>query len=80
LLSLSSVAADRHGDTPTEALARRLEALVSAGGLQADLRGVGIKKTDLAELADEAAQQWTGTFKPRPFNKEGALEVYSCAY
>jgi alcohol dehydrogenase len=57
-----------------------LEALVSAGGLQADLSGVGIKKTDLPELADEAAQQWTGTFNPRPFNKEGALEVYSCAY
>jgi len=80
LLSLSSVAADRHGNAPTEALARRLEALVSAGGLQADLSGVGIKKTDLPELADEAAQQWTGTFNPRPFNKEGALEVYSCAY
>jgi alcohol dehydrogenase len=80
LLSLSSVAADRHGDRPTEALARRLEELASAGGLQTDLRGVGIKKTDLAGLADEAAQQWTGTFNPRPFNKEGALEVYSCAY
>lgn len=80
LLSLSSVAADKHGHTPTEALARRLEALVSAGGLQADLSGVGIKKSDLVELAADAAGQWTGTFNPRPFDKEGALEVYSCAY
>jgi len=80
LLSLSSVATDEHGDTPTETLARRLENLAAAGGLQADLSGVGIKKTELAELAADAAEQWTGTFNPRPFNKEGALEVYSCAY
>ena len=80
LLRLSSVAADEHGFSPTEALARRLEEMVSAGGLQADLSGVGIKKTDLAELAADAAEQWTGTFNPRPFDKEGALEVYSCAY
>lgn len=80
LLSLSSVAKGEHGLTPTEALARRLEELVSAGGLHADLSGVGIKKTDLEELAAEAAEQWTGTFNPRAFDKEGALEVYSCAY
>jgi alcohol dehydrogenase len=80
LLELSSVATDEHEFTPTEALARRLEGLATAGGLQADLSGVGILKTDLAGLASEAAEQWTGTFNPRPFNKEGALEVYSCAY
>jgi alcohol dehydrogenase len=80
LLSLSSVATDKHEYTPTEALARRLEQLARAGGLQTDLSGVGIKKTDLEDLAADAAQQWTGTFNPRPFNKEGAMEVYSCAY
>jgi alcohol dehydrogenase class IV len=80
LLSLSSVAADKYESTPTEALARRLEELIAAGGLQASLSEVGIEKADLAELADQAAEQWTGTFNPRPFNKEGAMEVYSCAY
>jgi alcohol dehydrogenase len=80
LLSLSSVATDEHGYTRTEALARRLEELAAAGGLQTDLSGVGIEKQDFAALAAEAAEQWTGTFNPRPFNKEGALEVYSCAY
>lgn len=80
LLSLSSVATDKHEYTPTEALARRLEELARAGGLQTDLSGMGIKKTDLEDLAADAAQQWTGTFNPRPFNKEGAMEVYSCAY
>jgi alcohol dehydrogenase len=80
LLSLSSVAADEHGCTPTEALARRLEKLAAVGGLQADLSRVGIKKADLVDLAADAAQQWTGRFNPRPFNQEGAMEVYSCAY
>jgi len=79
-LRLSSVASDKHEHTRTEALARRLEELVTAGGLQANLSGAGIKEIDLPNLAAEAAEQWTGTFNPRPFNKEGAMEVYSCAY
>ena len=79
LLSWSSVRDQKHS-RPTEALARRLEELISAGGLQADLSALRISKTDLTVLAAEAAEQWTGTFNPRPFNKEGALEVYSCAY
>jgi alcohol dehydrogenase len=80
LMKLSSSATDEHEYTPTEALARRLEQLAKAGGLQVNLSGAGIKKSDLTDLADEAAEQWTGTFNPRPFDKEGALEVYSCAY
>jgi alcohol dehydrogenase len=80
LLKLSSSATHEHGCTATEALARRLEELATTGGLQASLSGVGIEKTDLFGLAAEAAEQWTGTFNPRPFDKEGAMEVYSCAY
>ncbi|HEY3581268.1 MAG TPA: iron-containing alcohol dehydrogenase [Pyrinomonadaceae bacterium] len=80
LLKLSSSSTDEHRYTQTEALARRLESLAAAGGLQANLSGVGIVKADLADLAADAAEQWTGTFNPRPFDKEGALEVYSCAY
>ena len=80
LLKLSSVAERDNDLTPTEALARRLEELAEAGGLRADLREIGIAKTQLPEHAAEAAEQWTGTFNPRPFNKEGAMEVYSCAY
>jgi alcohol dehydrogenase len=80
LLSLSSVATENQESTPTEALARRLEELVAAGGLQTSLSAVGIQKQDLTELSADAATQWTGTFNPRPFDKEGAMEVYSCAY
>ncbi|HEY0729387.1 MAG TPA: iron-containing alcohol dehydrogenase [Pyrinomonadaceae bacterium] len=79
LLNLSSASGNNSNSTPTEALARRLEALIAAGRLGGDLRTF-VEKSDLPELAAEAAEQWTGTFNPRPFNKEGAMEVYSCAY
>jgi len=79
-LNWSSVGA-RHNDlSATEALARRLEELADAGGLRTNLRTAGVKETDLTTLASEAAEQWTGTFNPRPFNKEGAIEVYQCVY
>ncbi len=80
LLRWSSVADKPHDLSATEALARRLEELAEAGGLRNKLSASGISQTDLHELATEAAEQWTGTFNPRPFNKEGAIEVYQCAY
>lgn len=80
LLGWSSVAGKRNDLSPTEALARRLEELAQAGGLRQQLRTTGVKETELTELASEAAEQWTGTFNPRPFNKEGAIEVYQCVY
>ena len=63
-----------------EALARRLEDLVRAGGLSLALRDVGVEAEFLPELAAQAAQQWTGTFNPRPFDAAGALEIYSAAF
>ena len=80
LLKFSSVAKLNEDFSPTEALARRLESLAAAGSLNSDLRGIGIVKNDLPDLAAEAAEQWTGTFNPRPFNREGAMEVYTCAF
>lgn len=80
LLNWSSVAGKQRDLTATEALARRLEELAEAGGLRNKLSATGVSQTDLHDLATEAAEQWTGTFNPRPFNKEGAIEVYQCAY
>jgi alcohol dehydrogenase len=64
----------------SEALARRLEQLAAAGGLQSNLRSGGIERDQLSSLADEAAKQWTGAFNPRPFDQAGALEVYQSAF
>jgi alcohol dehydrogenase len=79
-LNWSSVASRTNEVSATEALARRLEELAEAGGLRTRLSETGIKESEITGLAAEAAEQWTGTFNPRPFNKEGALEVYQCAY
>jgi alcohol dehydrogenase len=80
LLNWSSVAGKQRDLSATEALARRLEELAEAGGLRNKLSATGVSQTDLHDLATEAAEQWTGAFNPRPFNKEGAIEVYQCAY
>lgn len=80
LLSWSSVAGQNNSSSATEKLARRLDELAEAGGLRNQLRTAGIKQTDLPELAEDAAGQWTGTFNPRPFDKQGAIEVYQCVY
>ncbi|HVG34563.1 MAG TPA: iron-containing alcohol dehydrogenase [Pyrinomonadaceae bacterium] len=65
---------------PGDVLARRLEQLAAAGKLKVRLGEMGVAKSDLPSLAEDAAEQWTGRFNPRPFDKQGALEVYRCAY
>jgi len=65
---------------PSSALAARLSSLAAAGGLPATLREAGASAGDLAGLAAEAAEQWTGTFNPRPFDAAGALEILKCAF
>ena len=63
-----------------EALASRLEALAVAGELPRGLRSAGVPEADLPALADEAAQQWTGRYNPRPFDVSGARELYRAAF
>lgn len=62
-----------------EALAARLEDLAAAAGLGLKLADSGVDEAALPELAAEAAQQWTGTFNPRPFEAAGAMEIYQAA-
>ena len=77
LLRLSTV---RDDSNSAERLASRLEELAAAGRLQSRLREAGVPSNDLSKLAGEAAEQWTGRFNPRPFDIQGALEVYQCAF
>jgi alcohol dehydrogenase len=67
-------------DAPGERLARRLRELARIGGLPATLDELGVRRADLSDLAREAAQQWTGTFNPRPFDAAAALALYEAAY
>ena len=63
-----------------EALARELETLAATAGIGKRLRDGGVQEEALPELAAQAAQQWTGTFNPRPFDAAGALEIYRAAF
>ena len=68
------------GSDPAATLADRLDAWVLAAGLPRNLAAEGIGGEELAALADEAAEEWTGRFNPRPFDAAGALALYrSCA-
>jgi alcohol dehydrogenase len=67
--------AELHANLPA-----RLEEFAEAAGLPRRLRDRGVAEGDLSKLASEAAQQWTGTFNPRPFDAAGALEIYRWAY
>ena len=61
-------------------LAARLVEISRAGGFPDRLRETGVREDDLPGLADDASQQWTGGFNPRPLGVSGALEVYQCAF
>jgi alcohol dehydrogenase len=63
-------------EDPAETLARRLEDFAIAGHLSVTLSDVGVTPDAIPELAQLAAQQWTGTFNPRPLDASGAEEIY----
>lgn len=80
LLKLSTANAQSVGVDPAERLARRLEQLATSGGLRVTLSAAGVRQSDLSILAGEAAEQWTGTFNPRPLDAAGAMEIYQWAF
>jgi alcohol dehydrogenase len=61
-------------------LAGQLTQMAEAGGLPRRLRDVGISAEVLPSLADDAADQWTGRFNPRPFGAAAALAIYESAH
>jgi len=66
-------------EDPADTLARRLEDFAIAGHMAITLGDAGVKEDDIPELAQLAAQQWTGGFNPRPFDAKGAEEIYRAA-
>lgn len=71
-----------NGDTlvAAEALARRLADIVKSAGLPQTLGECGVSPGILPVLADEAAQQWTGKFNPRPVSERDLLQLYEAAF
>jgi alcohol dehydrogenase len=67
------------GPDPAGALADRLEDLARRAGLPRGLHAAGVAEAELPALAEEAASQWTGRFNPRPFDAQGAMDLYRAA-
>ncbi|MCS6864252.1 MAG: iron-containing alcohol dehydrogenase [Gemmataceae bacterium] len=63
-----------------EVLANRITELTRAAGLPQSLRECGVSDTILAVLAEEANQQWTARFNPRPVSETDILQLYQAAW
>jgi len=68
------------GPGATETLPELLERLRRAARLPATLREAGIPEGALGDLARDAAEQWTGTFNPRPVGEAELRRLYEAAY
>ena len=66
-------------EDPADTLARRLEDLAVTANLSVTLSDSAVDAESIPELAALAAEQWTGTFNPRPFDAVGAAEIYRAA-
>ncbi len=61
-------------------VASLIETLVRGGSVQNRLRDHGIDRETLPSLAEEAADQWTAGFNPRPVGRQELLDIYEAAY
>ena len=62
-----------------EAVARRVTELVEGAGLPSRLADCGVSAGILPVLAEEASEQWTGRFNPRPVTEVELLALYEAA-
>ena len=63
-----------------EVLARHLQQLLDLAGLPVTLSSYGVSRSILPLLAEEASQQWTGKFNPRPVSETELLGLYEAAW
>jgi alcohol dehydrogenase len=70
-----------NGDTgiAAESIARRVTTLMELAELPTTLSQCGISAGILPVLAEEASQQWTGRFNPRPVTERELQELYEAA-
>jgi alcohol dehydrogenase len=62
-----------------DSLATRIQELLRAAGLPTTLSACGVPQSVLSDLADEAIEQWTARFNPRPVSRADLLKVYEMA-
>jgi len=62
------------------ALADRVTELLTHSGLPKSLKECGVSETILPLLAEEANEQWTARFNPRPIDQPEILSLYRSAW
>jgi alcohol dehydrogenase len=62
-----------------ESVARRVTDLMRLAGLPTTLSECDVSEGILTVLAEEASQQWTGKFNPRPVGEPELLQIYRMA-
>lgn len=62
-----------------EAMARRVTEFMKLAGLPTTLSACGVSEGILPLLAEEAAEQWTGKFNPRPVDQSELTRLYEKA-
>jgi len=67
------------GSAAGEVLARRVIDFMRAAGLPTTLSGCGVSSGIIDVLAEEASQQWTGKFNPRPAGEADLRALYEAA-
>ncbi|AWM38245.1 iron-containing alcohol dehydrogenase [Gemmata obscuriglobus] len=77
---LAPTAAGANGRPAAEALAARVRQLTAAAGLPQSLKECGVSDTILPLLAEEANQQWTARFNPRPVTEADIHKLYQAAW
>ncbi len=74
------VSSDRPETDSVEALIARVRHLLSLANFPSSLCELGFEETDLAGLAEDASEQWTAGFNPRPIETGDFLKLYSSLF
>jgi alcohol dehydrogenase len=69
-----------NGRPAADVLADRVSELTAAAGLPQSLKECNVSETILHLLAEEAGQQWTARFNPRPVAEADILKLYQAAW
>ncbi len=79
LVSTSNVPGLPSPSAGSAGLADYLTGLIERAGLHTRLAQTDVDRARLAELAQDATQQWTGTFNPRELARDDFLRLYEQA-
>ncbi|HBE70027.1 MAG TPA: alcohol dehydrogenase [Planctomycetaceae bacterium] len=63
-------------ESVTESLSLFVSRLVELSGLETQLSRLGVAEDAIDGLAEDATQQWTGTFNPRPLSQSDFKQIY----